>query len=611
MVPIMNALKIDCAVAGNHDFDWSAPHFLNLVKDSNYPWLLSNIIDEDKGDLPNGLHAFQVFERCGARIGLIGLVEEDWIKTISSWPPNYKYKDMKTVALDLSKQLRDPDGPHKCDIIIALTHSRLPNDIQLAKDLHARIGSGVVSEHGCDIILGGHDHFYYVSKFVQDATPETWKGYDMTQSFLGAEEDDGVLVIKSGTDFRDLSEIHLELEDAPEGSIRRKYISAVHGSRHTTQPNSQASEKVTGLLKTLVGHIEESLSRPVCKLDAVLDCHSDVVRIGESASGNWFADVIFHAYDDALCIKGVGGTDAVFICGGTIRGDSSYGPGNFTVGNIMEILPFQDPIIVLQMDGQTIWTALESSLSAWPAQEGRFPVVSGLQVEWDSSKPKGQRVLSVELLQEAQSDDVSEGSQTPNLKTTTIPVKNEKGGRMYNVITRQYMAQGFDGYDAFKGCKMLVDDENGRIMSDLIRHYLLGYQYINMMKGLTAEQTPSCLSAQSSQLIATEQKKHTDGTAKHGKARWTQIVRKKVIKTSARDASNRYRIAGAEHMSGIDCVDGAKIRSAGNPSNKDNSQDMSSSLSPPWTSVLESDLVVVSPRIDGRLKDVARAQVST
>lgn len=32
----MNALKIDCAVAGNHDFDWSAPHFLKLVEASNY-----------------------------------------------------------------------------------------------------------------------------------------------------------------------------------------------------------------------------------------------------------------------------------------------------------------------------------------------------------------------------------------------------------------------------------------------------------------------------------------------------------------------------------------------------------------------------------------------
>ena len=44
--------------------------------------------------------------------------------------------------------------------------------------------------------------------------------------------------------------------------------------------------------------------------------------------------------------------------------------GYLTVGNVMEILPFQDPIVVLQMDGRTIWAALESSLSAWPAQEG-------------------------------------------------------------------------------------------------------------------------------------------------------------------------------------------------------------------------------------------------
>jgi hypothetical protein len=47
---------------------------------------------------------------------------------------------------------------------------------------------------------------------------------------LGAEEDDGILVIKSGTDFRDLSDIQIELSDSPAGSVRRKYISAVKGS---------------------------------------------------------------------------------------------------------------------------------------------------------------------------------------------------------------------------------------------------------------------------------------------------------------------------------------------------------------------------------------------
>jgi 2',3'-cyclic-nucleotide 2'-phosphodiesterase (5'-nucleotidase family) len=44
--------------------------------------------------------------------------------------------------------------------------------------------------------------------------------------------------------------------------------------------------------------------------------------------------------------------------------------GNITLGDIMEILPFDDPLVVLELDGEAIWAALESSLETWPAQEG-------------------------------------------------------------------------------------------------------------------------------------------------------------------------------------------------------------------------------------------------
>ena len=36
----------------------------------------------------------------------------------------------------------------------------------------------------------------------------------------------------------------------------------------------------------------------------------------------------------------------------------------------MEILPFEDPIVVISVDGKTLWDALESALGTWPAQEG-------------------------------------------------------------------------------------------------------------------------------------------------------------------------------------------------------------------------------------------------
>ena len=86
--------------------------------------------------------------------------------------------------------------------------------------------SETASKQGVDIILGGHDHFYYISKGVT-----SWDGYDVNQEVLGAEEDNGdVLIVKSGTDFRDLSEFTLELEDTPEGSVRKKLIKSIGGA---------------------------------------------------------------------------------------------------------------------------------------------------------------------------------------------------------------------------------------------------------------------------------------------------------------------------------------------------------------------------------------------
>ena len=90
----------------------------------------------------------------------------------------------------------------------------------------AQESTSIDNTHGVDIIFGGHDHLYYIAR---GAT--SWEGYDLTQDVLGAEQDQGdVLIVKSGTDFRDLSEITLELADTPEGSVRRKVIKTIRGT---------------------------------------------------------------------------------------------------------------------------------------------------------------------------------------------------------------------------------------------------------------------------------------------------------------------------------------------------------------------------------------------
>lgn len=59
----------------------------------------------------------------------------DWIATIPSWPETFKYRPMKETALELSKELRDPRGRYRVEVIIALTHCRVPNVSDRRRDI--------------------------------------------------------------------------------------------------------------------------------------------------------------------------------------------------------------------------------------------------------------------------------------------------------------------------------------------------------------------------------------------------------------------------------------------------------------------------------------------
>ncbi|KAF8644157.1 hypothetical protein AX16_008684 [Volvariella volvacea WC 439] len=577
MVPVMNNLAPDVSLTGNHDFDFGYPHLTKLIGSTTFPWILSNIIDSTTGRVPETIHEFRVIEKAGIRIGIVGLVEKEWIATISSWPPQFEYRDMTEIGLELSQRLRDPDGEYKCDIVLALSHARIPNDIVLARSLNAFSPSTqektpVCDLHGVDLVLGGHDHEYYVSKGVSE-----WKNYDLNKEVLGSAGDRGdILVVKSGTDFRDLTEVNLELEQTPEGSVRKYIVKRITGVRHAVRPDYRSSEAMAAIVNSLLSSVGKTMKAPVCFTKSVLDCRSKIMRTSESAAANWFADVLRHAYDDALCLKGCGGADGVIICAGTLRGDSEYGPGVVTIGNIMEILPFGDPIVVLELDGAAIWGSLEASLSKWPAQEGRFPVVSGLRVLWNSSKPPGERVQGIWLLDGDAPDGRGE------------PVKNTTEGRKYKIVTREYLAQGNDGFTALKDHPYLIDDESGQPMSTIVRKYLLGSHFVKKMARL-ADSNTGLLNPHTQSIISRAQEEKTTGAAE----RWRRGASLAVKWAKSRaQVQNNLLVCGTEHMSSVDPFDGEGARK-GNPAELvlDDEPDQ--------------DLLVIDPEVDDRLKDNA------
>ncbi|OWZ73671.1 hypothetical protein AYX14_00816 [Cryptococcus neoformans] len=686
MVPIMNALKVDYACVGNHDFDFGFPHLTKLIESTSFPWLLSNIVDCNTGRQPEPLKRFIVTERCGVKIGLIGLVEKDWIATIPSWPHNFKYRSMKDTALELSRELRDPNGKHQVDIIIALTHCRVPNDIRLATELGAVADKpGVENEHGIDLIIGGHDHIYYIGK---GAT--SWEGYAGRKDVPGTTEDHGVRLIKSGTDFRDLTSANLTVTPAPLGSIRRQLITSLTGKHLYVLPSSPSSPPFEELVKSLLSSVSEALTKPVCFTLTPFDARSEVVRTQESGLGNWIADVLRHAYAESIVQakdkegglgdEYEGDADAAILCGGTLRGDSQYGPGKISLGDILEILPFDDPVVCIELDGKGIWNALESALSKWPAQEGRFPIVSGLAVKWDHTRPPGQRILSVHQLAQPKKDDddwedpadmvdfkEQEDGTTVVVKQKKLQlgeeVKNEEGGRMYKVITRDYMAQGYDGFEALKNRNFIVDDENGQIMSSILRSFLLGSSYIFRHKQLE-EAAHSHLSRRTSQVLSRARAEHTSQSQSSPSASlssspkrnllaaqfkspqdrmtspnhltsaslppnalspnseisessaWGRL-RRHVVQHDWGTIRNALHVAKHEHMSGLDVLAGQAMRQARNhmPGAWSPIQTPPTQERPQYDGIVLpkddggeanlADLAIVSPLVDGRMRDIS------
>lgn len=551
LVPVINAINLDCACLGNHDWDFGYPHLQTLMAQNNFPWLFSNVVntkaanankegvnwDEDLQDddaQVDGTLRYWTTTVQGVKVGCIGIVEKEWIATVPSFPEGFVYRNMVKTALKLSATLRDPNG-EACELVIAITHSRLPNDIDFANAVGA-VSNPDATQQGVDLVLGGHDHIYYVGNGASSYT-----GDDFPRGEPGTEKDKNALVVKSGTDFRDLSELKLELTDPDPIAIRRRTIKSLSVKRFRASPSDPTSPQLKTMLDDLLAKISKSTSQSVAYTLTPWDVRSEKVRTNESAFGNFVADVLMNSYEEVLRERDNRGelserrpadvreVDCCIICGGSLRGDQVYGPGKIALSDVLEILPFEDAVVCKELKGKDIWEALENGLSMWPKQEGRFPQVAGLMVKWNSRKEPGKRLVSVELLDNPLDTPTQQGGEQgvrgvdrPNdsndgegesevgkldrFSVTKVPEGGydvevhrpalvSKGplemDKTYRVVTREYLAEGYDGFEALKRGKFVVDHENGQLMSAIVRKFLLGASYLWRMKQIRRLQAES------------------------------------------------------------------------------------------------------------------------
>lgn len=109
------------------------------------------------------------------------MAELAWVETLGTIDMDkVDYEDFVECANRYIHKLKEEDH---CDMVIALTHMRVPNDEKITRECP-----------GLDLVLGGHDHDY---------------GYYVERSEAG-EQAGELLMVKSGCDFREISILEVD-----------------------------------------------------------------------------------------------------------------------------------------------------------------------------------------------------------------------------------------------------------------------------------------------------------------------------------------------------------------------------------------------------------------
>ena len=344
MIELMNAVGIDVAVPGNHEFDFGPDVFAQRVKESKFTWIASNLTRN--GRPFEGVADTLLRTYSGVKVGFFGLVTPETAKA-SSPGPTVAFAPWKETAMRAVKALQDQGA----DVIVALTHLDFAEDRELA-----------ASVPGIALILGGHDH-------------------DPMSMLEGS-----TLIFKAGADARYMGVIDLFVTKRAASASGPATVDVLKAWRMVPVRGLTPDPETAALVKRFTDQLDAELAVEIGTTVKPLDSRRLVVRETEAAIGDLVAD----AMRDAT------GAEVGLVNGGGIRGDRVYPAGTkLTRRDVLTELPFNNITVMLELKGSDLLAALENGVSRVAERGGRFPQVSGLRFAYDPAKPAMQRVLEV------------------------------------------------------------------------------------------------------------------------------------------------------------------------------------------------------------------------
>ncbi len=342
VVKVMNAMKYDVMVPGNHDFNYGKDRLLELKNMLDFPLISANISNE------NGAHylpGFIIKEIDGVKIGIFGLTTpETAYKTHPKNVEGLTFDNPIERAQDMVNLLKD-----NVDLVICVGH--------IGEDAGSEFTSKkiIAAVDGIDVFIDGHSH---TVKPEGEVIGET-------------------LLVQTGSYDANLGIVDLTVTN---GVVTAKKASLVTTEQAANIVDDPAIIEVVAEISAANKLITEV---KVGSTSVMLEGTREVVRAGESNLGNLITNAMLYESGAQIAITNGGGIRA------------SIEAGEITVGDVITVLPFGNYIVTLDVLGSDIIKALENGVTDYPAAKGAFPHVAGITYTFDPAKPAMERITSV------------------------------------------------------------------------------------------------------------------------------------------------------------------------------------------------------------------------
>jgi 2',3'-cyclic-nucleotide 2'-phosphodiesterase/3'-nucleotidase len=384
----MNRMGYDAAAVGNHEFDWTADTLQARIREARFAMLGANLYPKGGSAAVDWVESYRVFERRGVRVGVIGFCTVTTPRvTMPAYVTHLEFPDPAPIAQRWIDELR---SQHGADVVVLVGHLPASQDTLWAP-VRGELASLAAAVRGEDVALGGHSHNYVLGR-----------------------DGETVLMIP-GAHARAVGRVDLTLDRRSRRIVDRD-AELIYTYADAVRPDSALAVFVDSLSRAVAPLAEQVL----CEAAAPLTRD----RTGESGIGNWVADAMRAATGAEVAIQNPGG----------LRADLDAGP--VTVREVFEIMPFDNQIVVVSLTGAQLREALEQGIS------GRScPQVSGVRLRFDRERPRGSRLISLEL---------ADGR----------PLEPDA---LYRVAVNDFMFQGGDNYD------VLAKGRDAEMTSRLVR----------------------------------------------------------------------------------------------------------------------------------------------